>query len=307
MEKYVKIKQAIEKRRFSYAEKELLKLQKERGDSYDLLYLLGLVYHTKEDYAKTFEVAEKMLQLFPDDPTVLWLAGGAADNVEKHEYAIKLYNKILKKSDKTLAKHQNVMTEGRAKGIKLDVNVRIGECYYSLGEYVKAAGYFDKYVSLMNKDIRNSEYNKKQVQGYYIDCYIDFLYKEERYTKKNYSIAQKAYELAKDDPCVIMSFGGWANNMRQYDEAVRIYKRILAKSEKAILKFPEFDCSLEVFGLKLDACVRIANSYECANEYGKAIEYYNKYLEGKKGNIPSEYSKKIVQEYLRNCKAEMAK
>ena len=86
-----------------------------------------------------------------------------------------------------------------------------------------------------------------------------------------------------------------------------IYKKILSKSEKAILKYPDFKSPKDVAELKLDVCVRIAQSYESGQEYVKAVEYFNMYLAGKKRGIPSEYTKKQVQGYLRDCKAEIAK
>lgn len=299
-----KIKKAIKNHRWKLAEKEILRILKIKHNEIELLELLLKVYVEKNEDQKAYKIGKRIYLLAPNDPLVLWAYAAVSSNVFKNREAIRLYLKLLRKSNNVLARHPAIRSSRRAMGFKLDIFARIGECYFEIGEYINAIQYFKKYLDGKTKYIP-SEYNKQDVKEYYIKCFREYLFNEKKYNKNTYKLAEKAYAFMPYDPLVMYSFAGWANNMHKYREAIRIYKKILRKSENSLSKHPEIGNIDTSKGFKLDTCVRIGECYMGMDDYASAIPFFIKYINNKRKNIPSEYKMKAVKEYLRECQVKL--
>ena len=299
----IKIKTAIEKHRWAYAEQELLKRLKAKPNDLGLLRLLRKLYWEKKDDQKAFKVAKKAYTLAPNEPMVLWGYAACMSNIYREKDAIEIYNKVLKQSERVIAKHPDIRTVRRAKGFKLDVHVRIGECYADIGDYEGALSYFKKYLKEKNKSLP-SIYNITTVKQYLKDCLLDYLYNIKEYNQKTYQIAREAYAAEPNDPNVLWSFAAWNNNMCKYEEAIEIYKKILKKRNNTLAKHTDAETLDGAKGFKLDACVRIADCYMSAGDYEHAIPYLKRYLSETNKDIPTEYNIRKVKSYLKECDAE---
>lgn len=299
----IKIKTAIEKHRWAYAEQELLKCLKAKPNDLGLLRLLRKLYWEKKDDQKAFKVAKKAYTLAPNEPMVLWCYAACMSNIYREKDAINFYKKILKKQNKTLAMHPDIRTFKRARGFRLDVQVRIGECYADIGDYEKALSYFKKYLKGKNKSVP-SMYNIRTVKQYLKDCLLDYLFNTNEDNPKAFQIAKEAYASAPNDPNVLWSFAAWNNNMCKYEEAIELYKKILKKRNDTLAKHTDAETLDGAKGFKLDVFVRIADCYMSAGNYEHAIPYLERYLSGINKDIPTEYSIRKVKSYLKECEAE---
>ena len=295
-----KIIKAIEKHRWAYAERELLKHLKAKPNDLELLLLLRNLYWEKKDDQKAFKIAKKAYTLAPNNPMVLWGYATCMSNIYKEQDAIKLYNKILRKRNETLVKTIDIRTPVRAQGFKLDVCVRIGECYADIGDYENAITYFKKYLREKKGNIP-SEYSIRGVKKYLKNCLLEYLFNIKRYNQKTYQIAQEAYVSAPNNPNVLRSFAAWTNNVHRYHEAIKLYKKILRKNEKTLAMYKDIRTLIAAKGFKLDTCVRIGDCYMSEGDYTHAIPYLKKYLSEKKKSIPTEYNIKTVKDYLKEC------
>jgi len=302
MAKQDKIIKAIEKHRWAYAERELLKRLKAKPNDIELLRLLRNLYWEKKDDQKAFKIAKKAYILAPDDPMVLWGYATCMSNIHKEHDAVKLYKRILKKRNETLVKNIEIKTPIRAQGFKLDACVRIGECYADIGDYENAITYYKNYISEKKEDIP-SEYRIREVKKYLKDCLLDYLFNIKKYNQRTYQVAKEAYTLAPNDPMVLWSFAAWTNNVHRYHEAIRLYKKILRKNEKTLARHEDIGTVITAKGFKLDTCVRIGESYMGMNDYARAASYFQRYLKNKRNNVPSEYKIQTVKRYLKECKA----
>lgn len=304
--KQAKIKTAIEKHRWAYAEQELLKCLKAKPNDIDLLDLLLSLYWQKQDDKKAFKIAKKVYLLEPNNPMVLWNYASCLSNIYKEKDSIELYNRILKQRDRVVAKNSDIRTVKRAKGFKLDIHVRVGQCYANIGDYEKALPYFKKYLKEKNKSVP-SIYNITTVKQYLKDCLLDYLFNTKEDNPKAFQIAKEAYGSAPNDPNVLWSFAAWNNNMCKYEEAIELYKKILKKRNNTLAKHTDAETLDGAKGFKLDVCVRIAECYMSAGDYEHAISYLKKYLGKKNKDIPSEYGIRKVKSYLKECEAETVK
>ena len=70
--------------------KNLLQAVKINPFSHNILLLLARVYYEKGEYEEAFNTARRLIELLPDDPQGLFLAGKCLYQMQKYLYLIDL-------------------------------------------------------------------------------------------------------------------------------------------------------------------------------------------------------------------------
>lgn len=296
---------AISKHKWTFAEQELQRKAKAEPKRLDVLMLMQELYWAKGDHRKAKRFVKKAYKLYPHNPIVVWNYGSCLFNENNFRGAIGVFTKILAKSNQALAANCQIKSTMRAEGFKLDVRVILGECYMHMEEYTSAIPLFKQYLNKAKSQVP-SIYTKRTVNHYLRFCLLSHLYNSKEYNSENYRIAQEAYLLAPNDPMVIWSFAGWENNLFKYQRAIDLYKKLLRKNIKTLVRHCDIQTRDVARGLKLDTGVRIAECYMNAGQFHNAIQYLTKYLREKDAGIPTEYSKTVVKRYLKECESHLS-
>jgi len=81
----------------------ILQQLEENPDDHWLLTRLSTTYYEEHHYDEALRISEKALKISPKCPLVLWDYAGALDMLGKHEDAIKIWRKLIKKGVNKIA------------------------------------------------------------------------------------------------------------------------------------------------------------------------------------------------------------
>jgi len=172
-----------------------------------------------------------------------------------------------------------------------------GELAYAMGKYEKASKYFGRYMAL-------SEYSEKDLLRY-----ITILYFNKEYEKANNLISPV---LAKTPTNVVMlrlkgyvsyelklypdglaamskffSLRTEADTNRIISSDYEYYGKLYSRSGNDSLAIVNFKKAIEIDPSKSGLMEDISKSYEKQKKYLLAIEYYNKFIKSKNGDVAS--------------------
>lgn len=123
--------------------KRLLKLSSEKGlyTSYEAKFYLTLLLWREENYPEAESYVNQLVNTFPESPAVWMLRGGLMSQQDKMSEAVEAFEKSLEYN----------------KGKESDIIYRaafgaLGNAYYRLNDFKKAAEFGDKFLSYLTKD-----------------------------------------------------------------------------------------------------------------------------------------------------------
>jgi tetratricopeptide (TPR) repeat protein len=123
--------------------KRLLKLSSEKGlyTSHEAKFYLTLLLWREENYPEAESYVNQLVNTFPESPAVWMLRGGLMSQQDKMSEAVEAFEKSLEYN----------------KGKESDIIYRaafgaLGNAYYRLNDFKKAAEFGDKFLSYLTKD-----------------------------------------------------------------------------------------------------------------------------------------------------------
>jgi len=139
-------------------------LNKEPDDHWALTRLASAFYE-EENYKKSLELVKKALKLKPRCPLALWDFAGTLSSLSRHEEAILIYKKLLRRGVGDIARGECSQGIPWARGLINDCRYRLGLLYGSMDEFHLAIKYTKAYICAHNRNCP-SAYDLREVKKY---------------------------------------------------------------------------------------------------------------------------------------------
>jgi tetratricopeptide (TPR) repeat protein len=123
-----------------------LALRKEPDDHW-LLTRLGLTYYEERNYNRALFYDTKAIKIAPACPLVLWDYAGTLSMLDRNKEAISIYQKLLRRGEKSIAFGRCGEGLAWARGLVADCFYRIGICYEESGLPKKAKRYYQQHLA----------------------------------------------------------------------------------------------------------------------------------------------------------------
>ena len=105
-------------------------------------YALVAIYYDNGDYEKAFAVNQELFQIFPTNPSCLYMRCQLFEQQGKWEQAKQTYQQLL---------NHLWNSEYKSIGYEVECHYRIAHSYYKLGEFEQSLAYLEKALELRNK------------------------------------------------------------------------------------------------------------------------------------------------------------
>ncbi len=128
-----------------------------------LLTNISTSYYEARQYDTALLFSKKALKIAPACPLVLWDYAGSLDMLEREKEAIKIWEKLLRKSVKTLAFGDCGEGIQWTESMLNDCRYRIGNSYANLGKKKLAIKYLKAHLEFRRPGL-TSLYNQKEIK-----------------------------------------------------------------------------------------------------------------------------------------------
>lgn len=169
-----------------------------RSSTMEYIYMLSYL----SEWDRLFKVAEKGLEIFPDDPEIMQSIGIAYWNMNNLPKSIDTYHKIEK-----------IVEPGSPESIS--AQSILGDLYYQSGNGKKAYKYYEKVLKI---DPSNT---------HVLNNYAYYLSQEGKNLKKAYQMSKKTVEMEPDNTTFLDTYGWILYLMGQYEESKSVFKHAI--------------------------------------------------------------------------------
>jgi tetratricopeptide (TPR) repeat protein len=106
---------------------------------------LSTTYYEEQKYGQALEFARQAAAIAPDCPLVLWDEAGALDMLSQLEGAIRIYQRLLRRGERTIARDECGEGVRWARALVTDCHYRLGLCYERIHNYGAAVRHFRRF------------------------------------------------------------------------------------------------------------------------------------------------------------------
>jgi hypothetical protein len=157
------IEELYQQERWIKARVLILRELKKTPDDHWYLSRLSGTYYEQHKYKKALQWSNKAYKLSPNCPLVLWDRAGILDMLGRHDDAIALWRKFLKRGVNSLAYGHGGEGLPWAKSLVNDCRCEIADAYCKLGKLRQARLYIQSYMKHRSLGVR-SIYDKRMVK-----------------------------------------------------------------------------------------------------------------------------------------------
>ena len=125
-------------------------------DDHWLLTRLGLTCYEQRRYKRALQYAERGLALSPACPLVLWDYAGTLQMLGRHDEAIAVYRRLIRRGARRIALGRCGEGLAKARGLVADCHLRMADSYRALGDPAAADRAFATHLDLRGPGCRSS-------------------------------------------------------------------------------------------------------------------------------------------------------
>jgi tetratricopeptide (TPR) repeat protein len=149
------IERLIQTQRWKEARAEIRARLRQEPANHWLLTRLSLTYYEERRYAEALRYADAAGRIQPTCPLVLWDLAGALQMLQRHDEAIRVYRRLVRRGVEDIA--EGPCGEGRAwaRGLVADCHYRLSECYRAQGKRQAADRAFVRHLDMRGPGCRS--------------------------------------------------------------------------------------------------------------------------------------------------------
>jgi tetratricopeptide (TPR) repeat protein len=151
----VDIENLIRAERWDEARREIHKRLLRKPDSHWLLTRLGLTYYEQRNYSTALRAQQRALLLSPSCPLVLWDYAGALQMLGRHDEALRVYRRLVRRGVESIAYGDCGEGLAWARGLVADCHYRIMNSYDALSNRSAANRALVKHLEMRGPGCRS--------------------------------------------------------------------------------------------------------------------------------------------------------
>ena len=149
------IEAAIKRNDWPHARRLVRAELRKKPDSHWLITRLSLTHYEERDYERSLAVLGRAYKLAPSCPLVLWDLAGTFDMLGRHDEAIAIYRRLLRRGVKSVAFGDCGEGIAWARGLLADCWYRLARCQKKKGRRFQALRCYERHLAMRGPGCRS--------------------------------------------------------------------------------------------------------------------------------------------------------